>query len=611
MADHPFTGTLSVTDKIGIGIDEPLSQLHIASSTDAPSQAFLESGGALLKLSVDASGASIGTANAFPLSIQTDGTSRISISSTGSVDISASLSVQNTLTISGNVGIGTSTPSQKLEVVGTIKATAFEGNGATLSGVVKAAGDTMTGALTINNNLTVNGNVGIGTASPAARLHIHSNDNDALKITNTALSKTARMGVDHLGVWIEPSETNSSIRLNANPSLFGLYVRGTDGNVGIGTPDPSSKLDVRGNLFVKAEVRADGGFQVDGQTVIDSDAGWHRSYGNTGWYNGTYGGGWYMEDSTWIRSYGGKNIYHNTGVLRTDGTLQVGLEGNRFVVNTSGNVGIGTMAPTAKLQISDGFRGSLKLLGTSGVGHDFGYDGGSDNSFWFAHYGAESGETRFVWENATSSRDLLVIKNNGQVFVQGNVGIGTTSPGTKLDVAGDIKFNSTISTPNRMHITGGERLYLLNKEGVIIGKEWGGNGNLSVQGSKNFMIDHPLEPEHKYLIHSCLEGPEIAVFYRGEAQLEQGEATITLPDYFEALTRKEKRTVMLTPKLEGEAPVSMLAASVVKEGKFVVRRIDDKNLSQKFYWEVKAVRADIEELAVEEMKISTPQAIPL
>jgi hypothetical protein len=87
-------------------------------------------------------------------------------------------------------------------------------------------------------------------------------------------------------------------------------------------------------------VRADGGFQVDGQTVIDADAGWHRSYGNTGWYNETHGGGWYMADSTWIRSYGGKNVYHDTGVLRTDGILQVGPDGNRFVVNTSGNIGM-------------------------------------------------------------------------------------------------------------------------------------------------------------------------------------------------------------------------------------------------------------------------------
>ena len=54
---------------------------------------------------------------------------------------------------------------------------------------------------------------------------------------------------------------------------------------------------------------------------------WVRTKGSTGWYNEDYGGGWYMSDSTWIRSYGSKNIYHNTGIMRTDGTFQVGGDG--------------------------------------------------------------------------------------------------------------------------------------------------------------------------------------------------------------------------------------------------------------------------------------------
>lgn len=58
---------------------------------------------------------------------------------------------------------------------------------------------------------------------------------------------------------------------------------------------------------------------------------------------------------------------------------------------------------------------------------------------------------------------------------------------TKNDVVvnGNIQFLDKIETKGRMHISGGERLFLLNKEGVIIGKEWGGNGNLSVQGNLN------------------------------------------------------------------------------------------------------------------------------
>lgn len=48
---------------------------------------------------------------------------------------------------------------------------------------------------------------------------------------------------------------------------------------------------------------------------------WFRSTGNTGWCSQTYGGGWYMTDSTWIRTYGDKSVYQNTGQIRTDGYL--------------------------------------------------------------------------------------------------------------------------------------------------------------------------------------------------------------------------------------------------------------------------------------------------
>lgn len=48
---------------------------------------------------------------------------------------------------------------------------------------------------------------------------------------------------------------------------------------------------------------------------------WFRSTGSTGWYSQTHGGGWYMTDSIWIRTYGSKSVYQNTGQIRTDGYL--------------------------------------------------------------------------------------------------------------------------------------------------------------------------------------------------------------------------------------------------------------------------------------------------
>lgn len=141
----------------------------------------------------------------------------------------------------------------------------------------------------------------------------------------------------------------------------------------------------------------------------------------------------------------------------------------------------------------------------------------------------------------------------------GNIGIGTTTPTSLLHVNGT--FTAT---------------------------------------SKNFQIDHPLDPAKKFLVHSALEGPEVAVYYRGEAQLVNGEVEIALPSYFEALTRKEQRTVQLTP-IKGWSP--LYVSDEIQEGRFTVRSAGATR-AQRFYWEVKAVRADIAPLVVEKEKVA-------
>lgn len=124
-------------------------------------------------------------------------------------------------------------------------------------------------------------------------------------------------------------------------------------------------------------------------------------------------------------------------------------------------------------------------------------------------------------------------------------------------------------------------------------------GNIAASGTKNFMIDHPLEPGKK-LVHASIEGPEAAVYYRGESTLINGQATVNLPEYFEKLTRKEGRTVRLT-NVDGfdKLAVKLQDEIQVKDGKFTVYSQNLKS-NQKFYWEVKAVRSDIAPLEVEQ-----------
>ena len=115
--------------------------------------------------------------------------------------------------------------------------------------------------------------------------------------------------------------------------------------------------------------------------------------------------------------------------------------------------------------------------------------------------------------------------------------------------------------------------------------------------TKTFKVTHPLD-ESKLLIHACLEGPENGVYYRGEAELVDGRAIVELPDYFEALTQADGRTVQLTQVDDG-GELGLFAASRVVDGKFSIR----SNVSAAIVsWEVKAERRDVSRLEVEQAK---------
>jgi hypothetical protein len=116
---------------------------------------------------------------------------------------------------------------------------------------------------------------------------------------------------------------------------------------------------------------------------------------------------------------------------------------------------------------------------------------------------------------------------------------------------------------------------------------------------KRFVIDHPLAKDRS-LVHAAVEGPEVAVYYRGEGKLEAGRARVELPAYFEALVRADGRTVQITPICVPDGSIVALATTPIIDGAFTVLGSDTGPASeQRFYWEVKAVRSDVEHLVVE------------
>jgi hypothetical protein len=206
--------------------------------------------------------------------------------------------------------------------------------------------------------------------------------------------------------------------------------------------------------------------------------------------------------------------------------------------------------------------------------------------------------------NAASAFGVLLNWSNGGTGVQ--FGSGNSVEVAKVDNAGNLTCNSVnipCATNNLALYSDGASTFIDGGGGgrlFINNGRTGGlcqvNGDFTVtNGAKNFRMVHPLD-DTKYLTHSCIEGPECAVFYRGEGVTVDGICEITLPDYFEAITMATDRSVLVTALFEDDAEeFGMVAASRVAAGKFRVRSALD---SQKFFWEVKAVRSDISPLEV-------------
>jgi len=114
-------------------------------------------------------------------------------------------------------------------------------------------------------------------------------------------------------------------------------------------------------------------------------------------------------------------------------------------------------------------------------------------------------------------------------------------------------------------------------------------GNLGASGAKSFRIDHPLDPEHKFLRHYCSEGPEPLNVYSGTATTDaNGLASIVLPDYFESINRDPR--VLLTVEDASDEFVLVKVVSPVRDGRFAIGTSKPR---VKVYWEVKAVRNDL------------------
>jgi len=257
----------------------------------------------------------------------------------------------------GKVGIGTTTPSTALEVVGTIKATGFEGP---LTSTSTSLGDGSAGS----PSMTFSSDPNTGFYSDGAdTIGISAGGNKVWDITTSGIISPTAGGASLSSAAGSASAPTFSFKGDedtgwylAAPDTLAASTGGTErvridssGNVGIGTTNPAAKLEVVGNGSAPALLMSNANTN---NTVKQGLFGTkHYDISQLPFYAFQA-----YTDASHNNAYvGGSTAYGNAAtdvifVTAANNTTPVGSE--RMRINSSGNVGIGTATPRASLEIS-------------------------------------------------------------------------------------------------------------------------------------------------------------------------------------------------------------------------------------------------------------------
>ena len=283
---------------------------------------------------------------------------------------------------------------------------------------------------TLTGDLTVTGNVGIGTASPAQNfvvadatlgngIELVPAGTGTIQAYNRGTSLYNTLNIDSLSNRIR--SINETVFNNGAGFPESMRIT-SGGNVGIGTVSPS------GALHVKSSTATTTGM-VRLQNAMDNNYETLRveSLGN---YDAHIG---FLANGTSAYWWGIGIDYSDSGKFKISGDNILSVN-PRLTIDTSGNVGIGTTSPLNKLVVS-GIDTNAELDGTT-VTQAALQLSNSDEAYG-TFFGTQSSGTGLIQQRRQSS---AVYYDLGINPYGGNVGIGTVTPQSKLQVNGGIQM---------------------------------------------------------------------------------------------------------------------------------------------------------------------------
>ncbi|MBI4086285.1 MAG: tail fiber domain-containing protein [Candidatus Liptonbacteria bacterium] len=368
--------------------------------------------------------------------------SSLGIATSTQVGLPQSLSIYGGGFFSGNVGIGTAAPGQKLEVAGNVSSTGLclggtcnttwpaSGGGVTsvfarTGAVIATTGDYAVAQVTGAAPLASPTFTGIPAAPTAA------GGTNTTQLATTAFVTTAVSGATITAGNVSSGSFGSNTgggnyTFPASVNFAGSGIWNSSGNVGIGTAAPGAKLEVVGNTLLNANKL---GFTNTGGIMFNGLSDWNWQLRTTSGWNYVWTGASSGERS-WIFADKTNSTNDDTWTERFKVRMS---DGQTYM---AGNVGIGTAAPGAKLDIRP-----ISFAGSQSGGIKLDTLTGNWPSGMYLR--SDVGGTPRLALDIVSTEALSIV--NG-----GNVGIGTASPLAKLHISGsssgasNIRLTSTI-----------------------------------------------------------------------------------------------------------------------------------------------------------------------